>query len=307
MSILKLDNWLDEVDPYGIKQLTLYKSCFIATILVFTYWISRPAVFNAYFVPVLMMPFYELPVLKSFQDRNRLLLFIFIVMPLGGISFYLLFPFKFFFLFYAIIFFLTSYYIVGKFFPQLKALTMLLVVNSAIETSLYPEANLQIAYNIFFSGALSMTVIFVCLKIFPNRYFQVWSKAMQNFIGCLENEIESSILGLDKKAQLDEVRHINMARLYQRFIPTEYLMNVHRLSVSIRNIQFALDNVYDKDKNEVFWYTVKNELSNFKGAMKDGRAISQGFYFEVETILQRHVADYLNRAVKSWNVLCARR
>lgn len=71
MSISKFKQWLDEVDPYALQRITLYKCLFIATVEVYVYWLFQPVSFIAFFIPFLLASLYEAPVLPTFKEKNN--------------------------------------------------------------------------------------------------------------------------------------------------------------------------------------------------------------------------------------------
>ncbi|AHE66255.1 hypothetical protein Loa_00686 [Legionella oakridgensis ATCC 33761 = DSM 21215] len=257
MFISKLSEWWDEVDPYALQRLAMYKACFVATILVYIYWVFKPANFMAFFAPFIVASFYEMPLISSFKEKEFLLLFIFVAMLVVSISFYLLAPMHFMFLFYALGVLATLYYLVLKFFPQLKNLTMLILAAGAMTLTIKPPAHFQIAIEMFSSSILSMGGILICLKIFPNKYLYIWCRALQKFIQCLESDIQAAISTRDKYAIVEEVNHLGMMRACRKLIPKRYLIHTYRMSVNIRNIQFALDNLF-----------MKRRMMNFGQALK---------------------------------------
>ncbi|WP_133128503.1 hypothetical protein [Legionella nagasakiensis] len=304
----KLNKWLDEVDPYALQRLAAYKAFFIATIMVYVYWFFKPANFMAFFTPFIVASFYEMPTMTSFKEKESLLLFIFAAMLVVSVSFYLIAPLQFIFLFYALSVLAALYYLVLKFFPQLKNLTMLILASSAMVLTIKPPANLQVAVGIFSASILSMTVVVICLRLFPNKYLYVWCRAMQKFIQCLEGDIDAAIAASDKHAFAEEVNHLGMMRACRKLIPKRYLIHTYRMSVNIRNIQFALDNLFYEKKNDDFWLGIKSHLHVFRISMKDWSLChlpDQGI--TPETDLQHYVVRCLNKAIRSWNQLCSMR
>ncbi|WBV68761.1 hypothetical protein PGH46_00455 [Legionella pneumophila] len=70
MSMSKFIEWIDEVDPYAVQRIALYKSLFIATVMAYVYWVFRPTNFTAFFSPFLLVRFYESPVLPALKRKN---------------------------------------------------------------------------------------------------------------------------------------------------------------------------------------------------------------------------------------------
>ncbi|KTD60603.1 hypothetical protein Lsai_0061 [Legionella sainthelensi] len=305
MSILKFKQWLDEVDPYALQRITLYKCLFVATVEVYVYWLFQPVSFIAFFMPFLLTSLYEAPVLSTFKEKEQLLIFITIGIILISITFYLVYPFRVIFFFFSVFVLSVTYFCVLKYFYTLKNLTMLLISSGALVLSIDPPANLEVAYGFISSIALSMTFIFICLRIFPNMYLIVWNRALYKFIQYLEKDIDYTINKNDKKPTWEEIMHLGMVRNYTKMLPKKYMMPAYRISVNIRNIQHSLDNLYYETMNESFWYGIKNNLLWLRLQM---HAYSQcglpQLPIEPKTKLQHHVALCLERSFRSWNKLC---
>jgi hypothetical protein len=305
MSISKFKQWLDEVDPYALQRIALYKCLFVATIEVYVYWLFRPVSFLTFFSPFFLAAMYEVPVLTTFKEKERLLIFITIVIILISVSFYLVYPFRGVFFFFSVFLFTVIYFSVLKYFYALKNLTMLLIATGAVVLSTEPTANLEVAYGFISSSTLGMTFVFISLKCFPNVYLIVWNKALQKFIQSLEEDIDSAINQSNKSLTGEEIIHLGMVRNYRRMLPKKYIMSAFRISVNVRNIQHALDNLYYETKNEVFWYGIKNNLFWLRLNMKTyAQCGTPTMPIEPETKLQHYVAHCLQQAFFHWDKLC---
>jgi len=305
MPTSKTTTWLNTVDPYLIKRLALYKALFITTLMVYAFWLMRPNNLTAFVVPIFLMAFYEAPILKTYREKDFLFGFMSIALIVGGVSFYLLFPFKFYFLFYALAYFACVYYFVNKWFPSIKALTMLVVINAAIETGTTPAASLQIVFEMIFASCLSFAIIFVCFKKLPNKNTSIWLRALTKYIACLEQEIAMLLSSSPKTFLYEEVRHINMLRAYQSLIPKQHIMHAHRIGVCIRNLQFALDNSLTEQANDVFWHAVQKALQQYRIAIEKKRPITlQTIELNKPSALQKQVLHYLKTTSIHWNKLC---
>ncbi|KTD09126.1 hypothetical protein Lgra_2361 [Legionella gratiana] len=305
MSISKFKQWLDEVDPYALQRITLYKCLFIATVEVYVYWIFQPVSFIGFFMPFLLVSLYEAPVLPTFKEKEQLLIFITIGVILISVTFYLVYPFRVIFFFFSVFALSVTYFFVLKYFYTLKNLTMLLISSGALVLSVEPPANLEVAYGFISSIALSMTFVFICLRIFPNMYFIVWNRALQKFIQYLEKDIDLTIHKNDKKPTWEEITHLGIARNYTKMLPKKYMMSAYRLSVNVRNIQHSLDNLYYETMNEAFWYGIKHNLLWLRFQMHTYSPCGiPKLPREPKTKLQHHVAHCLEQSFSSWNKLC---
>lgn len=305
MSISKFKQWLDEVDPYALQRITLYKCLFVATVEVYVYWLFRPVSFLTFFSPFLLVGMYEAPTLTTFKEKERLLFFIGTAIIIISVSFYLVYPFRGIFFFFSVFAFAVTYFCVLKYFYALKNLTMMLIATGAVVLSTEPPANLEVAYGFISSTTLAVLFVFMSLRCFPNVYLIIWNRALQKFIQYLEEDIDAAINQNHKNPIGEEIRHLGMVRNYRRMLPKKYIMQAYRMSVNIRNIQHALDNLYYEKKNEVFWYGIKNNLYWLRLNMKTYTPCGiPTMPVEPETKLQHYIAHCLQEAFIRWNKLC---
>ncbi len=301
----KLSHWLDTVDPYAVQRTILRKALVVSTIMVLVYWLFKPANYIAFILPVFTIGLYEAPVLSRFKQKERALCFIFIAMIICSISFYVIFPFRIFFLLYSCVFFSVLYFLVHRFISPLRNSTMLIMSTSAFFMTIKPYADLQIAYNIFFSSILSMTTLFITLKFLRYGYFGNWLLAQQKFIQSLEQNIHFAMSTSNTSFFMEEVNHIDMVYAYRSLLQKKYLIHAYKISYNMRNIQFALNNIYDQEKHEEFWQRVTYHLHGLRISMRLRRA----HYWpeqalNPETLLQKYTMNYLEQAILRWNKLC---
>jgi hypothetical protein len=301
----KFKQWFDAVDPYAIQRVALYKALFIATIVVYVYWLFLPVNLMAFIVPFFLVSIYEMPILSSFKKKEHLLIFICVGVSLVSVSFYMVYPFKGVFFFFSLFVLSSLYFFVLKYFYDLKNVIMTLLAIGTIVLDTEPFANLEIVYGLVSSTALSSVTVFVCLRIFPNQYLKIWNIALQKFIKYFEEDIAHAVLHDSYTLIKEEIIHFEMVRNYQRLVGKKYMLPSYRVAVYIRNIQLTLDNLYYEEKNEVFWFGVKNNLHTLR--------MSMPAYFPcdiatidliAETKLQIYVVDCLKRAFIHWNTLC---
>lgn len=305
MFTLRLVKWLDEVDPYSIQRIALHKALFIATMLVYVYWIFRPGYYSTFISPIIVASLYELPSVSSVREKERFLLLIFSSVLICSATFYLIYPFRVVFFFYAVFILSVLYFWISARFGQLKNITMLLIATSAISLEAQPPGNWQVVYDLCSSGLLSMFTIFFCLKIYPNQSLTVWRRAMQRFLRCMEQSIEAAIHKQEKTNFSEEVAHLGVIRAFRRLIPKQDILHTGRISIYIRNIQFALDNLYDEPKNDAFWDLVQKQLCLLRKSMQDYRpCLKADDAFIAETAIQRYVARCLMLSISRWNQLC---
>lgn len=304
MPTSNLIDWMDEVDPYAIQRLAVVKGMFIATIMVFVYWLFRPLSFSAYIIPTILIYYYESPALKTTKEKGKFSIFIFTAFMIGNITFYLIFPFKIIFFYYAILFFALLYYLLDIYYNQLKTAAMLILAYSLFTLSDTPPANFQVVYTLFFSSMLSIITMLICLRIYPNDAFEIWSRALQKYIACIEVDIEKAICGHQKGLSADEVKHLSTIRAFRTLIPTPVMRNACRISVNIRNIQFALSSLYFEQMNVAFWRTVQDIFKELRTNIQSRKTYSFQKELIAETPLQQYVAYCLTKTIRHWNQLC---
>ncbi|MFT4059353.1 MAG: hypothetical protein QM652_07375 [Legionella sp.] len=300
----KFKQWLEEYDPYGLQRMALSKAVFVATIATYVYWIFLPVSLQSFFASFLVVAFYESPALVSFAEKERLLIFITIALILISVSFYLVYPFKGTFFFFSVFVLAVTYFTVINYFYALKNLTMLLIVNGTIILGAQPEGNWQVAYNLASSITLAMMTTFIALKIYPNHYLTIWNKAIQKFILCLEEDIESAI-NQERKSLAQEITHIGMARNMRKLIAHKYRSQAYRVGINLRQIQQSLDIVYYETKNIPFWYAVKANLETLRLNMDHYIPCSPLLVpIAPETKLQHYIINCLQQGFIHWNKLC---
>ncbi|KTC87049.1 hypothetical protein [Legionella brunensis] len=307
MFISDLRHWLNRVDPYAIQRVVLQKSLFAATVLTFIYWFFKPESFLMFVAPLIVVSWYEMPFLSSKKEKNRNLLFIFAMVIITGISFYLIYPFRLLFLVYAIIFFIALFYIIWAKFPKIKNATMLIISTGALTLSISPMASLQISIGFLSSALLSMLGLFICLNFFPNKALEVWRRALQYYIQCIEADIAATIANVPLPSFNEEVSHVDIIRSFQPLLPKKYLSLALRIFSNIRNLQFALNNIYYQELNPIFWSSIKQHLHYFRLHMDKQNPIDLSeIIINPSTRLQYLVQDYLLSAMRHWNTLCKR-
>ena len=305
MFISRFNAWLNEVDPYSLQRLILYKALFLATIEVYIYWLFHPHSIRAFIAPFFLLSFYEAPIIAKFKEKDRLLIFITIATIIVSVSFYLMYPFKVTFWFFSVLVLAGLYFYVIKHFYMLKNITMLLLATAALVLSTQEPANLQVAYGMISSILLAMSTVYVALKLFPNHYLIVWNRALQKFIHYLEKDIECIMKQLPHLPIKEAVGHFDMVSSFQKVLPKKYLLQTYRMVINIRNIQLSLDNSYFEEKNEAFWYKVKEHLNHLRLNMPSYTICdTANITLEAETKLQIYVGHCLQQAYIHWNKLC---
>ncbi len=306
MSISRFKFWLEQVDPYAIQRVVFYKALFIATVMVYVYWLFLPVNFLAFVCPFFMVFFYETPSIASFAKKEQLLLFLGAGIISVNVSFNLIYPFKVTFFFFSLILLALLYYLVLKYFYAFKNLTMLMLSSGAIILSGQPPATLQTAYDLISAVLLSMTTLLICLRVVPNHYLVVWRKALQHYIAHLEEDINASLNEHHYTAIQDEITRFEMVRNYQRLVGKQYILPTFRIATYIRNIQLSLDNLYYEEKNEQFWCTVNHHLQQFKHHLIISAPYNpQELHLNPNTFLQHYVCTNLKRSFSHWSALCA--
>jgi hypothetical protein len=298
--------WLEKVDPYYTQRIILRKGLFLAVLMTAINWIAKPDVFGAYAVPAMLLAgFYELPSLNTYKQKDQALVFGFIVSGIGCVTFYLLFPFKFTLLFFALAHFTALYFFSDRYFPKFKPLVLQTIVVSAINMTILPAASLQIAIDMFFCVMLSLMVTFIAFKIHPNLYAKVWHRAFSYYLAAVVEEIGHAINKFDTHTFATGAAHLNVLRAYRRLLPRKLLLNITKTTVNIRNIQFALNHIYLKDKDEQFWYSFQKEVNTFRLAVIAKNSLNLPLTNKSETdFTQNYVTESLRKSINNWNKIC---
>lgn len=308
MFISKLKAWRDTVDPYAIQYGVFHKALVIATILVFGCWFFRPANYIAYILPAFVLSVYDSPGLTSFKQKNNILLFAFTAMLSCGLTFYSLFPFRVFFLFYSVVFFSALYFLTLHFLPHAKYSPFMVISSSMFFITIEPMGDRQIAYDILCSSLLSMTIALACLRCLRNSYFMNWRLAEQKFIKTLEEDISFTMEKSNMSLFLDEVTHLNMVYSYRGLLKKSERIHAYKMSYNTRNIQFALSNVYYQEKNTPFWHAIKHDLARLRHCMEQEKPYPWSSEALIaSTPLERYIISYLSKAIAHWNILCSKR
>ena len=307
MISLKFKRWLERVDPYYTQRIILRKSLYLAVWLTAINWIAKPDVFAAYAAtPMLLAGFYESQSLISFREKEQALVFGFIVGGIGCFTFYLLYPFKFTLMFFALAHFATLYFFCDRYYPKFKPFILQTIVVSALNISTLPAGNLQIAIDMFFCVMLSLFVTFIAFKVHPNLYARVWQRGFTHYISCVDAEIGHAINKLDTHTFVEGARHLNVIRAYRRLLPHNVLRNATKATTCIRNIQFALNHIYLKDKDVQFWSEFQHQLAEFHLAVsKQTPCLVLAINNHAPEFTQDYVISNLNKSILNWNKICA--
>ncbi len=305
MFILKHTRWLDGLDPYGMQRVVFQKALFIATIMTFVYWFAKPNNLLAFFIPLFVTVLYE-NVGSRFREKEKNLLFIYTVLLTTTVSFYLIYPFKLFFLFYAMFFLTLLYFITLHYYSSLKNGIMFVLALGSAQINNETVADLQTAYNICSSMLLSMGSIFFCLKIVHSNYDHIWRKAAALLLSSLEQEIESHLQHQQGATFFNEVYHLNVMRCYCTLFTLPQLRHTIKITNTIRNIQFSINNIPFDEENPLFWQQVKTILRHMEQAMLTNKPRPDLQAPDTaQSKLQRVLVNYLTRLLEQWNKLCA--
>lgn len=305
MFISRLNKWLDDVDPYYTQRIILHKGLYLATWLTFFNWIARPDIFTAYCAtPMLLAGFIDAPALNTFREKDKFIVTTFMISGFGTVTFYLMYPFKFFFLFYAILFLLALHYFTTKYAPKIKPFIMTCIVASALNISTTPPGSIQIAYDMFFCVMLGLLVTFFAFKFYPNPYRRVWHKALVLYVGCVNQEITKALRHIDNDSFIAGVNHLNTIRLYRHLLPKQNLINFVKVIRSVRDISLALTHILQYDTDKDFWHTYQNHFTNFENALKTKQICKILEPITDTNFDHLYVHNKLNEAILNWNKIC---
>lgn len=308
MFISKLVNWIDRNDAYGLGRVIFHKTLIIATIMVYAYWLFRPTNFLAFVAPGFVVTLYEAPLQI---DRDKFLFSTFAGVLICSISFYLIYPFKFVFLFYALITLTILYFIYLRYFPDQKNVPMLIIATAALHLNSEQVASLQTLYDIFFSTLLSMSLLIASMRLFPGNYQFIWRCAARHLLSCLEKEMDFQLtqdVSLKQDASIkifNSVQHYNMMRCFYKRLPFYQWRHALKVNLNLRNIHYAINNIRSDNVNGLFWHRVKHCLHHLNLAMRDKKQVHLTYIpQDASTSLQTAVIAYLHRTMFHWNRLC---
>jgi hypothetical protein len=153
---------------------------------------------------------------------------------------------------------------------------------------------------------LGLFVTFLSFKFHPNLYARVWQRSFARYLGCVVSEIGHALDKIDTHSFAEGARHLNIVRAYRRLLPRNVLLNVTRSTIHIRNIQFALNHIYLKDKDDRFWSEFQQQMGEFHMAILQKEPcliIAENNYASEFT--QDYVIEHLNKSIINWNKICA--
>lgn len=279
---------------------------YLATWLTAFNWIARPDIFSAYCsAPMLLAGFYEAQTFTTFAEKDRFLVTSFVLCGFGCVTFYLLFPYKFFLLFYAVGFFLVTYYLSSNFFPKLKPFIMTCIVGSALNMSIKPAASVQLAIDMFFCMMLSLMVTFFAFKFYPNPYRKVWHRAFILYTKSVNQEITDVINRFETINFATGASHLNIIRAYRRLLPKQNLINLSKSVICIRNISLSLTYLLDEKKDEAFWFNFQQQLAIFIQALEEKKTCPQLAFNTKDSDFDHQYANQnLAKAIHNWNKIC---
>ena len=302
----RFGRWLEKVDPYYTQRIILRKGLFLAVLLTAINTLAQPDVFGAFALPAMLLaPFYENQSFNTYKQKDLALVFGFIISGIGCVTFYLLFPFKFTLLFFALAHFSVVYFFCDRYYPKFKPLILQTIVVSALNMTIMPAASLQVAIDMFFCVMLSLMVTFIAFKIHPNLYVKVWHRAFSYYLAAVVEEIGHAINKFDTHTFATGAAHLNVLRAYRRLFPRKLLLNITKTTVGVRNIQFALNHIYLKDKDEQFWYNFQKEVNTFRLAVIAKNSLNIPPANKSETdFTQNYVTESLRKSISNWNKIC---
>ncbi len=305
MFISKLNSWLEKVDPYYTQRIILRKGLYLAVWYTFVNWVAKPDMFSAYATPAaLLLGAYENQVYNTYQNKDKYLVVSFLLAGVGCVCFYLLFPYKFTLLIFAVAFFLLMYFLADKYYPSFKARIMQVIMVSAMNMTVYPEANLQIAVDIFFCIMLSLMVAFVALKLHRNLYPEVWYRAYKLYLGSIDRELSEVISNHASGEFRQGATHLNIIRAFKHLQPKETLLNMVRTTVHIRDLSFAFMHITVDEESRTFWCNFQIQLRHYLAAVNKKEPCKPLLFDAPCDKSQEYANRNLRITVNNWNRLC---
>lgn len=302
------NNWANDLDPYGMQRLLFYKCCYIASLLMIVNIIYKPDVFSAYFWPPLMMFLtYESPLVIRNKDRLHGLIIVYVTCLIGSVSFYLLFSYKIIFSIYALLFYFIYFYLSSRYWKDItNAIFSICFVSSSIMV-VKPELSLQVALDIFMSIILSLVVVIIGIKTFPNYYISIWKRAFRLFILEIVKEIDGNFSNeVNVLIYKNIVSHLNLTRLVRHRIAKRHLRSSVYCTVYIRNMHIALQYVAFEQVEISFWHYIRNNLDGFQKSIATNCTYQMTTDYYNANITHEHqiIINDLVKSIRFWNKLC---
>ncbi|RTK96018.1 MAG: hypothetical protein EKK64_05085 [Neisseriaceae bacterium] len=302
-------NWLDANDPYGIQRLLFFKLLYISCLLMIVYAIYKPVVFLAYLWPaVVLCASYESPLFLRNKERSYYYFLVMVVCIANTAVFYLLFNYKVFFTFYAILFYFVAYYLSTKYAPKFTGFISPIIFVSGILMSAMPAASLQISINISMSITLSVLVGYLGHITFPNYQLTPLVRAYNLFMVEVVKEVDYLIQGTsDEHDFFAGVTHLNTVRTIRHRVQKKYLNVAIRSMILMRDVHIAIQYQSFLSVDLKFWQYIYEELAKYQLAIENFQQFTLSAYEDKisEHDKQKHcVIKDLTKSVQYWNKLC---
>lgn len=301
----KLSNYIEKLDPYYTGRIILRKGIFLATLLTLVNWVFRPSVFNAYAIPAIFLTaYYEMPMFTTYKAKEQVLVISFILTGFSSIFFYLLFPFKFYLAFFAVLFYGITYFTCNHYYPVFKPLILPTVMISALTMNITPGGELQLAIDMFFCNMLSLLVCYLGLKLHPNLYHLVWLRAFKLYLAYVISKIDHFLNNQGNHDHALGIRQLNIMRIYRRLYSKKRLAPALRIGIALRNISQIINYVENKPKELGFWVNLEHDLVELhKSVCAKKKMALIAIPIDADFHLQR-ATKLLNIIIYNWNKLC---
>jgi hypothetical protein len=307
MFISKFNAYLDEIDPFYVQRILFRKGLYIGILFTFAYIIFMPS----YLMSLLMALIWGYAIFenisyKTYKKKYRALLYYWIAAIMFAVFFTSLSQHKLVFYVSSVICFFVFVIFTIKFLPAYKG-SVIHFYRVAISSVVVIGSELA-AKEIAFGLSMILIIIIFAYKTHDNLYHHVWYRAFK--ASCLKIQknlssvLENNIVKFDAKV----MNPINMMFDYKRLYKKENLLNIIRISRSVRNLNMIVIYLRNIDLNEAFWQQFSEVLKSFNTQV----ALRKSLALEVLESLkpdysipqQCFAFEQLKTIVLNWNKIC---
>jgi len=309
MFISTFNNYLERIDPFYTQRIIFRKGLYISVLILLFYLIFLPKQSFAFIIaPYLTFFVFELPVFNTYRKKYTALIFGYVSMMIFTSIFILLSPYKYILFFTGIIFFITYIYLCIKYYESFKMLVIPFFLVSIAFISTAPIGTLFALKGVIFALLLSLGVIILGYKTHQNLYTEVWFRSFKLSSKKIQKNLEYLLndkhICYDSKVML----LINTMFEYKYLYRTPKLLNLLRLSVSVRDLNMLVIFLREVEIKKEYWQTFYDLLSQFiqhidkKERSTIGQIVNEKLF--PQNIHQKNGVKFLLKVDRNWNRLC---
>ncbi|MFT6834639.1 MAG: hypothetical protein ACJA0H_000671 [Francisellaceae bacterium] len=310
MFISTFNNYLERIDPFYTQRLVFRKGLYISILILLFYLIFRPQQAFAFIIaPYLTFFVFELPIFNTYRKKYTALIFGYVSAIIFTSIFILLAPYKFILFIVGIVCFITYVYLCIKYYESFKMLVIPFFLVSVAFITSEPIGTLFALKGVVFALLLSLGVIILGYKTHQNLYTEIWFRAFKLSSKKIQKNLEYLLndkhIYYDSKVMLS----VNTMFEYKYLYRTPKLLNLIRLSVSVRDLNMLVIFMRDVDFNKAYWQIFYNLFSQFiehvdnKEPSTIGHMVNEKLF--PQNVHQQIGVKFLLKVDRNWNRLCA--